>query len=75
MALIRVYQVILSPILHAISGPAAGCRFVPSCSEYVRQAVQDHGFLRGLGLGIRRILKCHPWHPGGHDPVPPGRRR
>lgn len=62
--LIRLYQVCLSPLL----GPS--CRFTPSCSEYMREAVLRHGALKGLWLGLRRILRCHPWHPGGCDPVP-----
>ncbi len=47
-----------------------GCRFYPTCSEYTRQAVEKHGMLKGLKLGAARIVRCHPWHPGGIDPVP-----
>lgn len=64
VVLIRVYQYTLSPFL----GPA--CRFHPSCSEYAYQAIMRHGPLRGLLLAIKRILRCHPFHPGGVDPVP-----
>ena len=61
---ILVYQRIVSPLL------PKRCRFVPSCSEYAVQAVLRHGVLRGFGLAVRRLLKCHPLHPGGYDPVP-----
>lgn len=62
--LIRCYQFTLSPFL------GYGCRFFPSCSEYCLEAVRKHGCLKGLGLGLRRLAKCHPFHPGGADPVP-----
>lgn len=65
--LIRMYQRVVSPFL------PRSCRFEPSCSEYAAQALTIHGLWRGLFLGMRRILRCHPWHPGGYDPVPPVR--
>ena len=61
--LIRGYQRCISPLL-----PGA-CRFYPSCSEYLLQAVEKHGVTRGILMGLIRLSKCHPFHPGGHDPV------
>jgi putative membrane protein insertion efficiency factor len=63
------YQRLVSPWL-----PRA-CRFAPTCSEYAAQAIVTHGLLRGVGLAIRRIARCHPFHPGGFDPPPVARRR
>lgn len=64
VGVIRLYQLLISPLL-----PRA-CRFEPSCSEYMRQAVLKYGVLKGVGLGLRRLARCHPWNPGGIDPVP-----
>ncbi len=64
-ALLRAYQLVLSPLI----GPA--CRFAPSCSEYAREALQVHGPTQGTLLAARRLSRCHPWHAGGLDPVPP----
>ncbi len=63
--LIKAYQWLLSPVL------GSNCRFHPSCSEYALQALDTHGSLRGCYLALRRIARCHPWHEGGYDPVPP----
>ena len=63
-ALLSVYKRFVSPLL-----PSA-CRFVPTCSEFAREAVLKYGLARGLGLSARRLLRCHPFHPGGFDPVP-----
>lgn len=69
--LIRCYQVGISPLL------GSHCRFLPTCSVYTYEAITKHGALKGIFLGVKRILKCHPFHPGGHDPVPekPGKTR
>ncbi len=62
--LIRGYQVTLSPWL-----PSA-CRYQPTCSRYALEAVERHGAFKGVWLGAKRIARCHPFHPGGYDPVP-----
>jgi hypothetical protein len=64
LLLVKFYQVSISPVL----GPA--CRFVPTCSEYAHQAISTYGFKRGSLLAIKRVLRCHPFNPGGFDPVP-----
>ena len=59
---VRMYQACLRPVLPSV------CRFYPSCSEYFIQAVELYGPLRGAWRGVRRLCRCHPWHPGGYDP-------
>jgi uncharacterized protein len=63
--LVRAYQLTISPML----GPR--CRFYPSCSNYALEALQVHGAARGSLLTVKRLCRCHPWHAGGADPVPP----
>lgn len=62
VGLIRFYQIAISPLI----GP--NCRFTPTCSQYAMEVIKKDGPLKGGYRSIRRILKCHPWHPGGHDP-------
>lgn len=64
IVLVRAYQLALSPFA------GGACRFTPSCSEYAIQAIQEHGALRGLGLALRRVGRCHPLGSSGFDPVP-----
>ncbi|HEX5387793.1 MAG TPA: membrane protein insertion efficiency factor YidD [Gemmatimonadales bacterium] len=64
LGLIRGYQLTLSPLL-----PPA-CRFTPSCSQYALEALARHGAIKGAWLAARRVARCHPFHPGGYDPVP-----
>ena len=66
IALVKAYRYVVSPLI----GPC--CRFHPSCSAYAIGALRHHGPLRGSWLAVRRIARCHPWHPGGYDPVPSG---
>ena len=63
--LIQGYRYLISPLL------GQNCRFLPTCSAYAIEAIQTHGALAGCVYSVKRLLKCHPWHPGGLDPVPP----
>jgi putative membrane protein insertion efficiency factor len=65
IGLVRVYQRLISPML------PPSCRFYPSCSHYACACLRDHGLARGSWLTLRRLSRCHPWHPGGYDPPPP----
>jgi len=81
--LIRGYQLLISPALTVIFGPGCGCRYQPTCSHYVLEALESHGPIRGGWLGLKRLARCHPWGGSGFDPVPekkcglknPARRR
>jgi putative membrane protein insertion efficiency factor len=66
---VRGYQRLLSPLL------PPSCRFAPTCSEYAAQAILEHGIMRGVGLAMSRLARCHPFHAGGYDPPPHRRRR
>jgi putative membrane protein insertion efficiency factor len=63
VTLLKFYKAAISPLL------PPSCRFVPTCSEYAREAIERHGAVRGTWMGARRLLRCHPFHPGGYDPV------
>ena len=65
IALIKFYQFFISPLCPGT------CRFRPTCSQYMIEAIATHGVVKGLYLGIKRLLKCHPWGGSGYDPVPP----
>lgn len=64
IGLIRFYQYALSPLM------GRSCRYAPTCSEYTVEAIRKYGAIKGGWLGAKRIGRCHPWHPGGYDPVP-----
>ena len=64
IAFIKAYQIALSPFF------GMHCRFTPTCSQYAIESIQNHGAFKGCWLAIKRLLHCHPWHAGGHDPVP-----
>ena len=64
LALVKFYRSYVSPLVPPT------CRYVPTCSEYAMIALQKYGFIKGSWLAIKRICRCHPWHPGGYDPVP-----
>jgi uncharacterized protein len=64
LAVIRFYQRFISPLL------GSSCRYYPSCSHYTYEAIEKYGVGKGGWMGLRRIARCHPWHPGGFDPVP-----
>lgn len=68
LRLIRLYQAAISPLFVTLFGSNL-CKFTPTCSEYAYQAVQKYGILKGTGLGIKRIVRCHPFAKGGHDPL------
>jgi len=62
--IIKFYRLFLSPVL------PNNCRFYPSCSAYAEEALKKHGLAHGSWLAIKRLARCHPWHPGGYDPLP-----
>lgn len=64
LLLIKIYQKFISPFL------GKNCRFYPTCSAYTYSAIEKYGTAKGIYLGVKRILKCHPFHPGGYDPLP-----
>ena len=68
--MIKGYQKGISPVLRLLSGGQPMCRYDPSCSHYFHQALESHGLWKGSFLGIKRILRCHPWGGCGYDPVP-----
>jgi putative membrane protein insertion efficiency factor len=67
IGLLRAYRLVVSPLYGQV------CRYHPSCSAYALEAVRVHGSLRGGWYAVRRVARCHPWAPGGYDPVPPAR--
>ncbi len=66
---VRIYQYIISPIM------PPSCRFYPTCSHYAYEAIKNRGAIRGVGLALKRLIRCHPFSEGGHDPLPTGNER
>lgn len=69
VALVRFYQLALSPLL------GSNCRYTPTCSAYMLEALKTHGLIKGLYLGAKRISRCHPWGGSGYDPVPKNEKK
>ena len=72
---VRLYQLTLSPLFAVFDGIGGGCRYQPTCSQYCLEALAEHGTLRGLWLGLKRLGRCAPWGTWGYDPVPPRRQK
>ncbi|HTR62385.1 MAG TPA: membrane protein insertion efficiency factor YidD [Candidatus Binataceae bacterium] len=68
LALLSIYRTTISPVIHAVAGPA--CRFEPSCSRFASDAIREHGLMRGGAMALRRLARCHPLGGHGYDPVP-----
>jgi putative membrane protein insertion efficiency factor len=68
--LFALYKRVVSPVVHAAVGAQGACRFQPTCSEYAAIAIAEHGAIRGAVMALGRVLRCHPLHRGGFDPVP-----
>lgn len=64
LIILKGYKMVVSPMF------PTSCRYTPTCSEYMYEAINDYGILNGLLFGVKRLLRCHPWHKGGYDPVP-----
>ena len=74
LGVIGAYRLVVSPAKNALFGPRCGCRFEPTCSAYGREAFRTHPPHVASWLTLKRICRCHPFHPGGHDPVPSPRK-
>ena len=69
LALIKIYKASISPLIDLLFGRGNTCRFAPTCSVYAYEAIERYGVIKGSFLSIKRILRCHPWSKGGHDPL------
>jgi uncharacterized protein len=68
--LLALYKRVVSPVMHALAGSSGACRFQPTCSEYAAIAIAEYGLLKGTAMALGRVVRCHPLHGGGFDPVP-----